>query len=383
MKYQHIARYVRDTPWAITPEKMHELLNVLAFRAAGGELSAEEIRARLGDESAPPALRRGTGVAVLPIRGVIAHRMGTMEESSGGTSTERIGAMLRQVMADESVGTVLLDVDSPGGTVPGVQELAAQIFAARETGTKRIVALANALMCSAAYWIASQADEIVSTPSGQVGSIGVYTVHEDLSQMLENEGVKVTLISAGKYKVAGNPFEPLSDEEKAVIQARVDDRYDAFVKDVARGRGVSVSAVKSGYGEGRALPAKEAKAAGLIDRIATMDETISRLVGRKSTSGMRALSEVELYAAIADGDEQAAQELERRVLEGTSTNPNAPVGILQSSEDRARRRRQPPHTRAKIPSTDFRCSRPCPPRNDSPGRRQFLVVTSSCRRRCP
>jgi signal peptide peptidase SppA len=147
------------------------------------------------------------------------------------------------------------------------------------------------MMASAAYWLASQADEIVSIPSGNVGSIGVFSAHQDLSAALEKEGIKVTLIKAGKFKVEGNPFEPLSDEARAQIQTRVDDAYSQFTKDVARGRGVKPSDVRGGYGEGRALPAKEAKAVGLIDRIATMDEVLGKLTGRSVGGGMRAEDE--------------------------------------------------------------------------------------------
>jgi signal peptide peptidase SppA len=287
MKYTNIARYVASTLWAITPEKMAEVLDVLAFRASGQEFSADEIRARIGDGggASPSASKRGA-VAVVPVRGVIAHRMGAMDDTSGGTSCERIGAMLDAVAADPSIGTVIFDIDSPGGTVPGVAELAAKMAAGK--GSQKFVAMVNGMACSAAYWIASQCDEIVSIPSGTTGSIGVFTAHQDLSKALALQGIDVTLISAGKYKVEGNPFEPLSGEAEAVMQARVDEAYAAFVKDVARGRGVSQAAVRDGYGQGRALGAKDALKAGLIDSIGTMDETISRLMGRKSSTGMRA-----------------------------------------------------------------------------------------------
>ena len=124
--------------------------------------------------------------------------------------------------------------------------------------------------------------------------------------MLEKDGVKVTLISAGKHKVAGNPFEPLSDEERTVIQERVNEFYGMFIKDVARGRGVSPADVRGGYGEGRALTAKDAKAAGLIDRIATVEDTLGRLLGRGSSSaGARADADIvtdrdSIEAALAD-----------------------------------------------------------------------------------
>ena len=177
--------------------------------------------------------------------------------------------------------------------------MAAQMFALR--GQKKQIAQVNDMACSAAYWLASQCDEIVSIPSGTTGSIGVFCAHEDLSAALDKEGIKVTLISAGKHKTSGNPFEPLSDEERAVLQTRVDDAYGQFVKDVARGRGVTPADVRHGYGEGRALGAKDAKAAGLIDRIATMDETLARLTGRKTaTEGMRAEADEPLMNGEAD-----------------------------------------------------------------------------------
>lgn len=289
MKYPLAVHYVASNLWAMHPSKMTELISVLAYRAAGHEFTPEEIKARIGDGATyAPSRSQGGAVAVVPVRGVIAHRMGAMEDSSGGTSAEGVARMLRSAMADSSVGSIVLDVDSPGGTVAGISELAGELFAMRGQGTKKIIAQVNSLAASAAYWLASQCDEIVCLPSGMAGSIGVFTVHQDLSKALEQEGVDVTLISAGKYKVEGNPFEPLTEEAQAFIQARVDEAYSQFVKDVARGRGVTPAAVRGGYGEGRALTAKDAKSAGLIDRIDTMDGTLSRLVGRKSTGGMRA-----------------------------------------------------------------------------------------------
>lgn len=286
MKYEHLARYVATTLWAIAPSKLAELISVLAFRASGQEFTPEEIRARIGDggrESREQARR--DAIAVIPIRGVLANRMGALDASSGGASAEYIGSLVAQAATDESVRTIVYDIDSPGGTVPGIQELAAQMFALR--GQKKQIAQVNDLAASAAYWLASQADEIVSIPSGAAGSIGVLAAHQDLSAALEKAGVKVSLISAGKYKTAGNPFEPLSDEERAVVQARVDDAYGQFVRDVARGRRVAQKAVRDGYGEGRVLSAADALAAGVIDRIGTFEETIARLAGRR-TAGLRA-----------------------------------------------------------------------------------------------
>jgi capsid assembly protease len=285
MRYEHICRWVLETPWAILPSKLAAILDVLALRASGEKLTEEEIRARIGAAARP--VHRVTGnVAVLPLIGTISHRAGMMSESSGGTSTERFTAAFRQALADPNVGAIVIDVDSPGGSVEGVPELSSEIFNAR--GPKSIVAVANAMAASAAYWIATAADELVVTPSGEVGSIGVWAAHEDDSAYLEQMGVKMSIIRAGKYKIEANPFEPLTEEARAAIQEQVNDYYSMFVDAVARNRGVTAKAVRDGYGEGRVVGAKQAKALGMVDRIATLDETIQRLTGNSRKVGMSA-----------------------------------------------------------------------------------------------
>jgi signal peptide peptidase SppA len=275
MHYPRVVQWVRSQPWAILLEKLEAICEILAARAEGIVWTAEEIQQRLGAQTARP-IRQMTGtVAIVPVFGVIARRMNVISASSGGTSIEQLAGGFRAAQADPQVQAILLDVDSEGGTVYGVPELAAEIFAVR--GSKPIVAVANSTMASAAYWIASAADEIVVSPSAEVGSIGVYGIHTDRSKADEQAGVKTTIISAGAYKAEGNPYEPLTDEARAYAQARVDEMYNLFVKDVARGRGVTPAAVREGYGQGRLVGAKQAVALGLADRLGTYDETMTRL----------------------------------------------------------------------------------------------------------
>lgn len=283
MKYRHIVKYVMETPWAILSSTLHEIEAILQFHLEGGTFSAEELRARLGEPVRDEPARHGA-VAVLPLHGVISHRMGGMTEMSGGISTDRFAAMFRQAVTDDAVAAILIDVDSPGGTIAGVTELAREIVAAR--GRKPIVAHVNALAASAAFWIAASADSIDVTPSGHVGSIGVIAAHVDTSKAEEQDGITTTLISAGKFK--GEEYGPLSALAKAAIQARVDDAYATMVHDIAHGRGVPLSAVRDGFGEGRIVSAMEALKLGMIDRVATMDETLARLVGGRQRGGMRA-----------------------------------------------------------------------------------------------
>lgn len=273
MKYEHIYAEVFHKPWAILPEKLATIAELVRMRAAGERLSDVEIRERIGAGPRPRPNTPGT-VALICVYGVISHRMNMMDDVSGGTSIEKLQASVRQAVADPSVKAIVFDVDSPGGSVDGVPELAEEILAARDK--KKTVAVCNTMAASAAYWLACCASELVITPSGVAGSIGVFAAHEDVSKALETAGVRVSLISAGKYKVEGNPYEPLSDEAKAAIQDRVNAYYAMFTKGVAKARGVTAGAVRDGFGEGRLLMAADAVKENLADKIATLDDTLAR-----------------------------------------------------------------------------------------------------------
>ena len=303
MRDEHILAALFGEPWAILPAKLRAMQEVAIRHLRSERITAEAIDAIVAAAARPRPVSGGA-VAVIPVFGVIAQRMNLMSAFSGGTSTEALGRQIQQAVSDPDVSAIVLNVDSPGGSVFGVAELADALFQAR--GQKPIVAVANSLMASAAYWIASQADEIVATPGGQAGSIGVIAMHEDWSKAEEQEGVGVTLVTAGKHKGEMHPHAPLSDEDRAALQAGVDSYYAMFVKAVARGRGVQAAAVRSGYGEGRVLGAVEAKAAGLVDRIATLDETIARLAGGGRRSGARAEDEAVTVTLAVEETEIAA-----------------------------------------------------------------------------
>lgn len=261
--------------WAIIEEKHAAVMAVLERHEAKLYLTAEEIAA-ISKPGRPSSI--SGGIQVLPLFGTIAPRANMITDGSGGTSAETFTKNFRAALADPNVGAIVIDVDSPGGTVQGVDETANEVFKAR--GVKPVVAVANHLAASAAYWIATAAEELVVTPSGEVGSIGVFAAHDDYSKSNETIGVKRTYIKAGKYKTEANPDEPLNDEAMAAIQKRVDEYYGMFTKAVARNRGVSVDAVRNGYGEGRVVGAQEALRLGMVDRVATFDETIARLQKR-------------------------------------------------------------------------------------------------------
>ncbi|GAF71314.1 unnamed protein product, partial [marine sediment metagenome] len=221
-----------------------------------------------------PLGRVENGVALIRVQGVIAPKMNLLAEISGGTTLQSLSRQLRQHVADPTVKTIILDVDSPGGSVVGLREFVTELQAGKSR--KKIIAVANFTMASAAYWIAAQAHEIVAAPSADIGSIGVLGLHIDRSARNEKLGLKHTLIKAGEFKGEGSDHFPLGDEAAAFLQSRVNEIYDHFVRAVAKGRGVSVSEVRNGFGEGRALGAEQAKRLGMVDRIDTMAGVLAR-----------------------------------------------------------------------------------------------------------
>jgi signal peptide peptidase SppA len=254
--------------WAMREEDIGQVLELAsrlpekAFDALGGGGADVEVQG---------------SVAVIPLSGMITPRASFLSMLfGGGGGLEGFRCAFREALNDSSVKKIVFDIDSPGGLVSLVPETAAEVLAAR--GAKPIVACVNTLAASAAYWIASAADQVVCTPSGMAGSIGVYKVHVDRSARNEAMGMVPTYIKAGKFKTEGNPDEPLGSDAKAHFQQNVDDLYSLFVEGVAKGRGVSPQAVANGYGEGRVLLAQRALEAGLIDDIGTLADVVGAAV---------------------------------------------------------------------------------------------------------
>lgn len=268
-----------ETTWAMSP-------TVLARMMAMDDAEAAAVAARR-------KLPRVAGqLAVIPIHGMISQRASIWQELFGGTATEAVAAAVTRAAADERIGGIVLDVDSPGGTVAGVEEAAAAIFAAGRT--KPMAAVANSEAASAAYWLASQVGSegarFSAAPGADVGSIGVYRLHEDYSEMLAADGVKLTFLATPEFKVEGNPYEPLSDEARAHHMEQIEATYDQFVRAVSRGRGVTTGAVKDKFGRGRMFESRQAAAIGLVDRVASLADVIREMGAASVNSGKPVLS---------------------------------------------------------------------------------------------
>jgi signal peptide peptidase SppA len=267
---------ILNSPWAITPDKLLEIRAIYAARMRGD--IPDSIEARLGrpmkNEREPYTIEGST--AIIPIEGVLGKKMNLFMDISGGTSMQAIEKDFQAAMADPAVKSIILSIDSPGGQVDGVENLANAIFAAR--GKKPIVALGDGTLASAAYWIASSADQVyASDNSAKIGSIGVVATHEDYSRAEENAGVKVTEITAGKYKRVASSHEPLTTDGRASIQSMVDTIYSTFVDSVARNRGVDSQRVLDSMADGKIFLGKQAVNAGLVDGVATQASLVKML----------------------------------------------------------------------------------------------------------
>jgi signal peptide peptidase SppA len=275
---RNIVRAVLGNCWAIEPSKLEDIVAFLEARASGIIPSEDEIQSRFkvesqtADEDDEPKII--DGVQVVDVFGTLAPRMNLMARFSGGTSTQKLAKELQAAGVNDAVETVILRIDSPGGAASFTPEAAAAV---RDLASKkRVVASATNQMASGAYWIGAAADEVIASPSTTVGSIGVYTILQNVKEQADRAGVKFDVFRAGDLKAAGNPYEELTESRKASIQKQVDDIYTNFIGDIASFRDVSISTVKNDFGKGSTFLASEAQSLGMIDGVATFDQVLER-----------------------------------------------------------------------------------------------------------
>jgi signal peptide peptidase SppA len=249
---------VTNSLWAIRPEAVPLVLARLAGITAPAFLG-------VAWEAAKPTTigARGNKIAVIPVQGVLSKD----GPSYYGSNYDGIASALETAAGDSEVRHIVLSVDSPGGQVTGLPETAAVV--AQVAKVKPVTAMVEGTSASAAYWLTSQAGDVVLTPSGEVGSVGVRMMHVDISQMLEKAGYKVTELYSGNFKTEWSPFKPLSEEAAADMQDRLEATHADFINAVSAGRGnrVSAEATANRFGEGRMFSSDAAKANGLVDSV--------------------------------------------------------------------------------------------------------------------
>lgn len=254
---------IDSTEWAIMPEKLEQIRLVVLQHLAGNNIAIQPdaTSAYITDD-----------IAVIPIIGTLTKRAYGLSAMSGVRTMGNIRADIQEAIDNPNISGIVLDIDSPGGTVDGTKELADFIAIAKQT--KPIIAYANGCAASAAYWIAANCSSILGYDTTQVGSIGVVVEHTDYSKAAEEAGVKKTFIYRGKYKATGNSFEPLNDDSKARIQARVDTFYGMFVDAICEARSLDKETAIETIATGETFIAAEALKLGLIDSIGDLTSAI-------------------------------------------------------------------------------------------------------------
>jgi len=266
-----------ETVWAITPEKYETIRRVVELHAQGKGVSGlQPLNAEISDDG-DMAVAGGINIRVIRVIGTIAPRMNLLTAYSGGVSAEKLRAALAEALDDSSVGGILLEVDSPGGTVDGTMEVAE--FLLRNRDRKPVHAYTGGMMASAAYWISSATSRITALDTAKVGSIGVITTHIDRSKADEMAGIRRTYIYAGRWKALGADNKPLDKEEEERLQAMLQDIYEVFLDGVAEGRGVDVETVRTTMADGQIFIGAGAREVGLVDAIGTYDDAVEALAG--------------------------------------------------------------------------------------------------------
>ncbi len=253
--------------WAILKENLSQILDI-ARRAHTPDFEA--VAQRQADRGTKDGIRRDYGsVAVINIIGPIFRYANLFTAVSGATSVDQIAANFRAALDDPAVSKIILNIDSPGGAVAGMSELSHAIYAAR--AIKPIIAYADDLMASGAYWIGSAASKVVASPTALLGSIGVLAT---ITREADAEGeTTYEFVSSTSPKKA---VDLETDAGKAQVQTIVDDIAAVFVADVARNRGVAAKTVLDTFGQGDVLIAAKAVAAGMADEVSTFDDLLGR-----------------------------------------------------------------------------------------------------------
>lgn len=253
-QFPHIISRLYREPLLITPRRHAALCQLVEARMAG-PMPAQVEPEDPEDETEDVCLGN---TAIIKVEGTIVRYPEDIAMSECGCSMEALGDAIDAAEADSNIKRIVFDFRTPGGTVTGVPEMARKIFGC----TKETVAWTASECCSAGMWLASQCEKFYASPSASVGSVGVYTLCLDLSRALEQEGTKINAIAAGKYKLLGAYWKPLTDEEKDIIQKQVDSTYADFLAAMdSRGRVVD----DKYYGNGLVFDGEEAARLGMVD----------------------------------------------------------------------------------------------------------------------
>lgn len=267
-----------DQFWAGTESSLATFLMSMK-QFAGTEMPVKSADVGKGEAvSAPRLFSQSGNVGIISIAGPLVNNDSWINEYVGRTGYPEIRAALIHAAMDPTVGAIVLDINSGGGSVSGVSDVA-ELISKIDTTSKPVTAFSDGMIASAAYWLGSSARTLDIGKVTEAGSIGVLVIHQEMSQMLRDSGITATVIRAGEFKALGNPYEKLSDTAKGEIQGQLDQLYTMFIDHVSEARGVSYAVADKKMGQGKVFLGAEAVKVGLADSVSTFDAVVSKAQG--------------------------------------------------------------------------------------------------------
>jgi signal peptide peptidase SppA len=245
------------------------------------------------------------GVAMIDIQGSMVSGSSGYMRMFGVVGYADIQDALLQAVADKSVSSILLNIDSGGGAVAGVNDAAKMISEINKI--KPVVTYTGGTMASAALWLGSSASKMFASETSITGSLGVLMVHASRARQFANDGIKVTVIRAGTDKALMNPYEDLTDKALQDAQAKANALYDVFLAHVADSRGMSLTAADAAFGQGREFVGKQAANAGLIDTIGSLTDAFMYAKSLQSSANKPAVRTKATVVAEVQDDNQAQE----------------------------------------------------------------------------
>lgn len=261
---------VAAQPWAILPNTLETIVAI----SRRENQSVEAVEAKLGRplQNTRSVTTRGN-VAIVPVVGPIFRYANLFTDISGATSLEVLAQDFTAALENPNIASIVLNIDSPGGQAAGISEFAQMV----RTANKPVVAYVDGQAASAAYWIASAADKIITSKTAELGSIGaVVAINQG-----NDKGV-IEIVSSQSPKKRPDVS---TDEGRAQIQSRIDSFAQVFIEDVAANRGISVDTVLADFGQGDMRMGAEAVRLGMADKISTLENVLSDLLANPSKKG--------------------------------------------------------------------------------------------------
>lgn len=253
----------------------------------------------------------GQGIGLIRVDGTIMGGTSGASLLSGSTAgSEDLMEQIKQAREDDRVKVVLLRINSPGGSVPATQEVGDELEKLKKAGKKVVVSMGD-VAASGGYWLAAKADRIVANPGTMTGSIGVIMETQNMQELYKKVGITPQVIKSGQFKDIGSSNRPMTEQERQLLQAMVNDMYNQFVDVVAKGRKMDPAQVRK-IADGRILTGRQAKSLGLVDDIGNYYDAIEiakKMVGIKGEVELIEYGQKSPFAEMFGGISKSAVKL--------------------------------------------------------------------------